>query len=181
MKIKIEEWRDVENTSGEYQVSNRGRVKSLKNGKETILNGWIQNTGYKTVSINNKKESVHRLVAKAFVPNPHNKRFVNHIDGNKQNNLYTNLEWVTPKENVQHAYRIGLMKEAIKKIAAMKVRAKIVGQFDLDGNLLNKFKGSVEAEKYLRNQGVQVNARNIRNVCQGNRNKAGGYKWQYLD
>lgn len=57
---------------------------------------------------NGTTERVHRLVASAFVPNPDNKSDVNHIDGNKLNNHYTNLEWVTKSENMRHAYDTGL-------------------------------------------------------------------------
>ena len=51
---------------------------------------------------------IHRLVAEAFIPNPHNKATVNHIDGNKMNNCVSNLEWATQSENNYHSYQIGL-------------------------------------------------------------------------
>jgi len=170
-----EVWKDV-SFDKKYQISNLGNFK--KGNK--VINGWIQNTGYKTVQINNKKYSIHRLVAEAFIPNPENKPQVNHIDGNKLNNNADNLEWCTCKENVQHAFNTGLMDNALKVIPLMKVRARTIKQYDLKGNYLNTFKGSVEAQNYVRSLGIKVNARNIRSVCEGKRNKAGGYIWRYL-
>lgn len=80
--------------------------------RHTIQQGKFW-TGYKKVSITNENGkrdtlSVHRLVAKAFIPNPENKPQVNHIDGNKENNVVSNLEWVTHKDNIQHAVKHGL-------------------------------------------------------------------------
>ena len=94
----------------DYQVSNLGRIRSYKNNKVIILKGWIQNTGYLTITLNNKKYSVHRLVAETFIHKEKGKDYVNHIDGNKLNNCVDNLEWCTCKENIQHAYKIGLIK-----------------------------------------------------------------------
>lgn len=168
-------WKDV-CLNNKYQISNLGNFK--KDNKK--INGWIQNTGYRTVTINGKKYSIHRLVAEAFISNPENKPFVNHIDGNKLNNSIENLEWCTNKENVQHAFRTGLMDNAIKSFPLKKIRAKTIKQYDLQGNYLNTFKGSVEAQDYVRSLGIKVNARNIRNVCEGKRHKAGGFYWRYL-
>lgn len=95
-------------TIGELSVSKEGVVK--KDGKE--IRQRKNSQGYMRVCIyKNGKRSrlfVHRLVAKAFIPNPGNKREVNHKDGNALNNHAYNLEWVTPSENIQHAYDTGL-------------------------------------------------------------------------
>jgi hypothetical protein len=80
---------------------------------ERELTTRINNRGYNTVSFNNTTYMVHNLVAQGFVPNPDNKPEVNHINGNKLNNNYTNLEWVTRKENIQHAFRTGLNKAGL--------------------------------------------------------------------
>lgn len=88
-----------------YQISNKGRVKSTRYGEPKILRCKNLN-GYMvlTITVDGEKTAfrVHRLVAEYFVPNPANKEFVNHIDGVKNNNRHTNLEWLTHKENITH-------------------------------------------------------------------------------
>ena len=115
--MENEIWKDVEGFSG-YQISNLGRVKSLKNNKESILKPAIKCGGYVGLHFyKNKKHYnvlVHQLVANAFILNPENKPQVNRIDGNKLNNKVTNLELVTAKENNQHAWDNGLMEKCRK-------------------------------------------------------------------
>lgn len=115
----IEIWKDIQGFENKYQVSNIGRVKSLsyfnnlgKFKKSIILKKRLTDRGYNTAVIYNdgkqKTFKVHRLVAIEFIPNPQNKPFVNHIDGNKENNIVSNLEWCTHSENIKHAFKIGL-------------------------------------------------------------------------
>lgn len=106
-------WKDIEGYEGLYQVSNLGRVKRLKGkymSKERILKPCENNTGYLQVHLCKNSKSkfykVHRLVALAFIQNPENKQQVNHIDETKLNNVVSNLEWVTAKENNNHGTRI---------------------------------------------------------------------------
>jgi transcription initiation factor IIF auxiliary subunit len=94
--------------TGRYSVDENGNVYS----GEIMLNPPTYSTGYKVVKLfkngKYKRVSVHRLVAKAFIKNPHNKEFVNHINGIKDDNRVENLEWVTSHENHIHAAKIGL-------------------------------------------------------------------------
>lgn len=79
---------------------------------EIVLTTRINNRGYETVSFAGTTHMVHRLVAKGFVENPDNKVYVNHLDGNKLNNHYSNLEWCTTAENNKHARDTGLHVQA---------------------------------------------------------------------
>jgi len=106
---------DISGYEGRYKISHRGDVYSIlsrRNIKPFHKKGINKEDSYKRVSLalcgDRKKYSVHRLVAKAFVPNPDNKPFINHKDGDKLNNHFTNLEWVTASENQKHAYATGL-------------------------------------------------------------------------
>jgi DNA-binding transcriptional regulator YiaG len=119
-----EEWKFVKGFGKRYQVSNLGSLRSLtdKNNKlvephpiKTYLNkhkmvGRYEAYLYYPNSSNKRKNiKVHTLVAQAFVPNPEKKPEINHIDGNKLNNISTNLEWVTRRENRIHAVKMGLI------------------------------------------------------------------------
>lgn len=115
-KEQEEIWKPIEGYEGRYEISNLGRVKSFYR-EETILKPTTSFNGYYRLSIRINKTrktiKVHRLVAKAFIPNPNNYPQVNHIDGNKKNNNLNNLEWCNSKMNIRHAYEIGLKKRKV--------------------------------------------------------------------
>jgi len=115
-------WKPIRNYSEYYKISSDGRVRSFervvfdKNGIRLRLNKPKEISPriglYKMVGLNKNRIqtqiSIHRLVALHFVSNTENKPQVNHKDGDKMNNNYWNLEWVTAKENLQHAFDTGL-------------------------------------------------------------------------
>lgn len=121
----------IEGYADRYEVSNCGRVRNSLS--QVGLKPGTQSSGYLTVSLHPRPQRsflVHRLVALAFLPKPvSERRQVNHIDGNKRNNVMTNLEWVTPVENNRHAIKTGLTPkqkghESVNaKLTADQVRA----------------------------------------------------------
>lgn len=107
----MEVWKGIEGYEGYYQVSNFGNVKNVKTNK--MLIGDINNIGYRRVILYSPKKKrffIHRLVALNFCDGYSNDLVVNHKDGNKLNNHYKNLEWVTRSENDLHAEITGLRK-----------------------------------------------------------------------
>lgn len=118
------QWLPIKGYEGLYEVSDTGKVRSVDrilpvtNQSDRLVKGKIlvqranKQVQYKQLFLwkNNKGTIfyVHRLVAETFIPNPENKPEVNHIDGNRQNNLVSNLEWVTSGENSLHASQTGL-------------------------------------------------------------------------
>ena len=128
-----------------YKVSEYGEVRSRdreiqRGGRKHNIKGQalthnVCRNGYHRVELNKdskrRSEAVHRLVARLFVDNPGNKPEVNHIDGDKSNNHYTNLEWVTRSENMKHAYEMGLITHLSDN---SKARRKGVIKTDNSGN-----------------------------------------------
>ncbi len=113
---KVEMWKDIDGSN--FEVSNLGRVRNKKNGRITV--GTQNEKGYLRVSVyidgKTKSMKVHRLVAKAFIPNPNEFPEVNHKNGDKTDNRVYNLEWVTHEQNVKHAFAKGLADDRNKKI-----------------------------------------------------------------
>ena len=116
----IELWKNIKNYEGYYQISNLGRVKSLKKwcgnkhikkyiDKEQIIKPSRDNLGYLKVMLHKERKienkRIHRLVAEAFLDNPNNLPVINHIDNNKNNNCVNNLEWCTQKHNVEEGIK----------------------------------------------------------------------------
>lgn len=153
----------------DYSVSSDGEVRN--DIRNTLLKQRFDNE-YKVVSISlgngvMKNKRVHRLVAEAFLPNPENKQYVNHIDGVRYNNNIDNLEWVTPSENAIHARKNGL-------IGVQKCRP--VRQYNLNGEWMMSFESASEAARQC-----GCDQSKITEVCRGNRRVAGNYQWRYED
>ena len=112
-------WKNINEFDDKYLISNLGRVKSLERLRirnkmgvvkvqEKILNPHIDKVGYPRVTLYNdtfkKRFCVHKLVAMCFIDNPNNYSIINHIDGIKTNNIFSNLEWCTQKHNIIHSF-----------------------------------------------------------------------------
>lgn len=176
----LETWRPIEGYEGVYEVSDRGNVR--KNGELRSVTPWNL---YCVVKLNRggsyKTVYVHRLVAKAFIPNPHGKQFVNHKDGNKLNNHADNLEWCTRQENEIHAWKNG-MKEKIRMtskanaaIARSYADSRIpVTQLSKSGMVVREWASIADA---MRETGIDGSS--ISKCCRGKLKQTGGYKWQY--
>ena len=105
----MEIWKDIKDYEGYYQISSEGNVRNTKT--QQILKGDTNNLGYRRVTLYTpirKRFFIHRLVALHFCEGYSEELVVNHKDGNKQNNNYLNLEWVTRSENDLHAYNMNL-------------------------------------------------------------------------
>lgn len=157
-------WKDIEGYEGRYQVSNLGRVKRVTTGR--ILKGCKDIGGYLVVNLSKngkvKTHKIHRLVAQVFIPKPENKPDVNHIDENKTNNLYSNLEWVTAKENNNHGTRT---ERTSHKIKATDIAN---GEYNIYCSIRDC------SRKLGLSQG---------NICQclkGGRKQTGGYVFEYV-
>ena len=177
-------WKNVEGYEGFYQVSNLGRIRSLDryvNGnhitcdfqfvKGKMLKLKNNRSGYPTVMLRKngtfKTVLVHRLVAKAFIPNPNNLPYINHKDENPTNSTVTNLEWCTPTYNLKYS-------DVFERINSSKFRKVI--QFDMDMNEIRRWDSLKSAA-----ESIGVAQQNISRCCRGRCYSCGGFKWKYED
>lgn len=182
-----ERWKDVVGFEGLYQVSNKGRVKSLINYFKSvgirILKQGLDMYGYPQVVLtkDGKKypKKPHRLVAVAFIPNTENKPHINHKKGVKTDNRDSELEWVTPKENTVHSFKVlGRVGVGYNKgkVGELNWNSKKVNQIDLkSGEVINTFYGAAEASRIL-----NISRRCIGRAASGGRLTYMGYKWEYV-
>lgn len=174
----IEKWSGIKDFPS-YEVSNLGKVRRIFKDYRTLkIKGKYQEmtlynnkrNGYVYVWLNENgkgyNKRIHRLVAETFIPNPKNKPQVNHKDGNKQNNHYSNLEWCTNRENVIHAYKNKLTKHYTRKIL----------QYDLKGNFIKEWESIKKASDYYKIYGA-----NIVKCCKKQIPTSYGYIWKYKE
>ena len=169
MSNNIEIWKPVVGYEGLYEISNMGRVKSIKFNKEKILFLQKDKDGYLRSGLRKmgklKKYFVHRLVAEAFIPNPNNLPIVNHKDENKQNNCVENLEWCTVKYNNSYGSAIFKRKEKLKKT---------IVQYTLTNTPIKEWRSAKDIEMEL-GLSHQLIGRCCLNKCKS----AYSYIWKY--
>lgn len=204
--ILMEEiWKDIEGYEGLYQVSNFGNVKGVKrvikrannsnfSVKEHLLKIRYNHKGYKMVWLSKQGKqkfcSIHRLVAKAFIPNPNNLPQVNHKDEDKTNNHADNLEWCTNAYNINYNNKAAIergiktrkekynWKDAYEKMLDTKTKMGVytrpipINQFTWDGFFVKRF---LSAEQVKRELGIT----SANQVAKGQKRHAGGYIWLY--
>ena len=215
--IAMEEiWKPIRGFEGLYEISNLGRVKSLgrdiirRDGSRKVFSPKIlkpysanklnhQKVDLRTLDNKRHVKWVHRLVAEAFIPNPCNKPFVDHIDTDTLNNRVNNLRWATASENRNNPLSANKIKAASDKNGLIR-RAKIklnfekwgtnrmyikgvhcpkpVASIDENGNIIDKYPSAAEASRTLC---LHYDA--IARVCRGDKpnSRPGGFNWKYID
>lgn len=172
-------WKDIPDCNGLYRINNLGEVLSLKSGKPQPIK-LVKVAGYWGFGFyhdgNKRLVKVHRIVATLFVPNPHNKPFVHHIDHNRLNARWDNLMWVTASENSKFDYSTGgrIGKTNMKGLfGELNPASKAVRMISKDGEI-KVINGISEAARI-----VNGSASHIVKVCNGKLKHHKGYKWEY--
>ncbi len=173
-----EVWKQIDKNAI-YLVSNLGAIKTKNSlfGRPKLIDYKplkisIDSTGYYVFNLYRKPTRVHRVMAEAFIPNPGNKRCINHKNGIKTDNSLENLEWCTHSENTIHAFTAGLV---VSKKRGQNHNAVKVDQLDLNGNYIKTFECMTDAAISL---GTSIIS-GIYAVCMGGKRKTAlGYKWK---
>lgn len=167
-----EEWKYIRGYNKKFAVSDRGKVWVNRFDRSKVLSaGNIHDYRNVVLWFNGKRKTclVHRLVAKAFIPNPLNLPEVNHKNGKKWDNRKVNLEWVTKSQNAIHKYKVlgNKSKGGIDRVS--------VKQFSKEGKLIAKFKSITDASRYTGIDIAQISG------CVLNKlhyKTAGGFIWK---
>ena len=174
-KITNEIWKDIVNYENIYQVSNLGRIRDAKS--KIIKSQHLHKDGYFLITLYKDSTKltcrVHRLVAQAFIPNPHKLPEINHISGIKMDNRVCNLEWVSSRDNIKHAWGIGIYSKSILQRAQLK-KMKPVIQYQ--GKSIKKIYRS--EHNAAKDMGVSVQSivaaiKNGFSCC--------GYQWRFFE
>ena len=176
-------WKDIVNYETLYQVSNYGNIKSYHKNhidkQPIILKPILSTSGYYKITLhkNNKSKThyIHRIVAEAFIPNPHHLPQVNHIDGIKTHNNITNLEWVSEQDNTLHAINMGLRPThpPVKKGNNAPGCHRII-QYTTNMTKIKEWASIKDAAKHL-----GANPNSISKCLSGKAKTLYGYIWKY--
>lgn len=173
-----EEWRDIDDYEGKYQISNLGRLRSFVRSTEPRIiaphydkDGYIMYYLFRDGKSHVKK--AHRLVAVAFIPNNDNLPQINHKDEDKTNNRASNLEWCTLLYN----NRYGTKRQRMSLYAMYKGHfLRRIRQYTKDGLFVKEHISSRMAERE-----TNIKHQNIIETCRGGQRQSGGYLWCYAD
>lgn len=165
-----EQWKDVPGFEGKFQVSTRIRLRNLITGN--ILKPHLHHSGYYTICFKHKGKPKYlsraRVVGLTWIPNPDNKKEINHKNGIKTDDRIENLEWVTPSDNILHYY-----------YTLDKGGKRSVIQMDMSGNEIKTWPSISMAVKSLNNPKASMG--NIVTNCKGKNHYAYGFKWKYAE
>lgn len=185
----VEQWIPVKGYEDRYEVSTEGRIRSkdhyirhsaggMRLWKGKVLKPLKQNTGYMAIMFGDRTvRLIHRVVAMTFIPNPENKKCVNHKNGNKEDNSVSNLEWATYSENEKHSYTVLKKKPnktALGKHGKDNPASKPVIQYTKDGVFVREFESATQAAEIIGTSQGRISC-----ACRGDTHTCHGFVFRY--